>query len=417
MKVLFVNTYDIEGGAALAAYRLFRSVVNSGVEADFFCMHKKSGDNRVFNAENGLRRLAYRASFYLERKRLYEQYKSRSNVSKWSFNILPNLIKLPLEKKYDLIHLHWIGDSFISMRALGETKIPVLWTLHDSWAFTGGCHVPYNCVRYLKSCGDCPQLKSGSENDLSRAIYNAKQKCYESLAGLKIITPSEWLAKCARNSSLLSKKDIDVIPNGIDGDIFKPMDKKEARKRLGLDPDKKIILFSGMAAVNNVNKGFHHLVSALKMLYNQFDDIELLVLGDLQPANAPNLEYKINYSGKIADQSVVALYNSAADLMVLPSIQENLPNTIIEAFACATPAIAFNIGGIGDIIDNKVNGCLIKPFDISEFSSAISWMLQDSARMRALGNSAREKFTKKFTVESMGKNYIELYNRMISGKK
>lgn len=416
MRILFVNTYDIEGGAAIAAYRLYQAVKKAGIDADFFCMHKKTEDAGVIAVDSFFKKMAYRAAFYVERKALYGQYKSKLNTSKWSFNILPNFIMPPLEEHYDLIHLHWIGDSFISMSALQKIKIPVVWTLHDSWAFTGGCHVPFDCRKYIKICRNCPQLKSGSENDLSLAIFNAKRKCYDNLNNLKIITPSNWLAEMARKSSLLSGKDIRVIPNGIDGEIFVPICKDEARKRLGLNTDKKIVMFSGVAAASNINKGFHFLIAALKKLSAGVDNFELLVVGDSRPDRPPEVNYKINYSGRITDESVIALYNAAADVVVVPSMLENLPNTIIEAFATATPVVAFNVGGISDIIDDKTNGCLVKPFDVGELAGAISWILADDCRRRKMSVNARSKYLQNFTVGRMASDYMEFYHKVLREK-
>jgi glycosyltransferase involved in cell wall biosynthesis len=416
MRILFVNTYDIEGGAAIAAYRLYRAVKKAGMDADFFCMHKKTEDDGVIAVDSFFKKLAYRTAFYIERQALYAQYKSKLNTSKWSFNILPNFIMPPLKNHYDLIHLHWIGDSFISMSALQKIKIPVVWTLHDSWAFTGGCHVPFDCRKYIKTCRNCPQLQSGSENDLSLAIFNAKRKCYDNLKNLKIVTPSNWLAEMAGKSSLLSGKDISVIPNGIDGDIFAPVCKDEARNRLGLNKDKKIVMFSGVAATSNVNKGFHFLIAALKKLSAGVDNFELLVVGDSRPDRPPEVNCKINYSGRITDESAVALYTAAADVVVVPSMLENLPNTIIEAFAAATPVVAFNVGGISDIIDDKTNGCLVKPFDAGELAGAISWILADDRRRQKMSASARNKYLQNFTVGRMASDYIEFYRKVMREK-
>ncbi len=421
MRILFVNTYDAEGGggAAIAAGRLCGAVKEAGAEADFFCLYpRKNGcAEGTLTVESPFMRFAHRASFYIERAALYGQYGSKLDISKWSFNILPNFIRPPAGKKYDLIHLHWIGDSFINMRSLAAFAggIPVVWTLHDSWAFTGGCHVPYECKKYQRNCGNCPQLKSGVENDLSRAIFNIKQKAYASLENMRIVSPSRWLAGCARSSGLLANRDVRVIANGIDGGVFMPVNKREARLKLGINPEKKVVLFSGPAALNNVNKGFHFLIAALKQLYGRIDDIELVVAGDREPSAAPELKYKINYAGRISERSVMALYNAAADLLVSPSMQENLPNTIIEAFACGTPAAAFNIGGTGEIIDDKVNGCLVKPFDVGELAGAIEWALSEVGRLAKLGAAAREKFDREFTARKMCLEYMRLYEEMLTG--
>ena len=274
--------------------------------------------------------------------------------------------------------------------------MPIVWTLHDSWAFTGGCHVPGNCQGYKERCGGCPQLGSQHAWDLSRWVWNRKRKFWRGIP-LTIVTPSRWLADCARSSSLLGDRRIEVIPNGIDVNQYRPVEKQEARAILGLPQEQKLVLFSAMNATCDMNKGFPYLEAALRRLFEDgwHERMELMVVGQSTPSTPVNTGVPHRFLGVLRDEISMRLAYSAADVTVMVSAQENLPNSIMESLACGTPVVAFNVGGVPHLVEHQVNGYLAQPFSIDDLSAGLSFVLSDEERLAPVVRSvARQDRTR-----------------------
>jgi glycosyltransferase involved in cell wall biosynthesis len=286
--------------------------------------------------------------------------------------------------------------------------------MHDSWAFTGGCYLPGDCTRYRESCGKCPMLNSSEEDDLSRRIWQRKKKAWHGL-NLTVVAPSHWMADCARASSLFRDTRIEVIPNGMDVHSYKPFDKQTAREHFSLPHDKKLILFGAYGATSDRNKGFHLLTEALPKLAatTQPDMIDLVVFGIAESHKLAELGLKTHYLGWLSDDTRLAQLYSAVDVFVLPSIQENLPYTAMEAMACGTPCVAFNQGGVPDLIDHKQNGFLAHPYEPDDLARGIAWVLEDSARRKDLSNHARHKVERNFSVGMIAERHMELYREIL----
>ncbi|MBU7008193.1 glycosyltransferase involved in cell wall biosynthesis [Peptococcaceae bacterium DYL19] len=295
---------------------------------------------------------------------------------------------------------------------------PIIWTLHDSWAFTGGCHLPFDCVRYRDGCKKCPILNSSKEKDISSRVMERKQRAWKSI-NLTIVTPSKWLGECARSSMLFKNNRIETIPNGIDTGVFKPIGREVAREILSLPLDKKLLLFGAVNSTRDPNKGFQFLQQALqKMNSSGWGDIaQALVFGGLEPANRLEIGLKTTFLGRLQDDISLALLYSAADVFVAPSIQENLPNTVMEALACGTPCVAFNIGGMPDMIEHQRNGYLARPFEADDLARGIAWALEDNSRREALSHRAREKVEQEFDIKLIAGKYHELYREILSRKQ
>ena len=331
--------------------------------------------------------------------------------SPYSVQWLPdNLAAQVAQINPDVIHLHWINGGYLKIETIARFKKPIIWTLHDMWAFTGGCHITKDCMNYTNSCGTCPQLHSNKEKDLSRWIWQRKARAWQNL-NLTIVTPSHWLAKCAASSSLLKNVRIEVIPNGLDTQQYKPIEKSVARSILSLPEDKQLILFGAMSATSDPNKGFNFLQSALQNLSQSGwgEQVELVVFGSSQPKNPTELGLKSHYLGRLNDDISLSLVYAAADVFIAPSVQDNLPNTVMESLACGTPCVAFDIGGMPDMIEHQQNGYLAKPFDIDDLARGITWVLEDEERLQKLGSNGREKIEQNFSLEIQAYNYLSVY--------
>ena len=275
-----------------------------------------------------------------------------------------------------------------------------------------------NANRYTKSCGTCPQLASTRDWDLSRWVWQRKAKAWKNL-NLTIVTPSVWLAKCARESSLFKDKQVKVIPNGLDINTYRPINKKLARELLHLPQNKQLILFLSLRATSDQRKGFHLLKPALQELSQAGwqEKLELMVVGASRPEKPPELGFKSHYLSTLKDDMTLALAYSAADAFIAPSVQDNLPNTVLEAIACGTPCIAFKIGGMPDMIEHQQNGYLAEPYKIEDFSRGVAWVLENDERHQKLSYRAREKAEQEFSSKILASRYSSLFNEILDRSK
>ena len=411
MKILYLNGADIEGGAAKAATRLLHGIHALGAEARLY-VQRKYGDAPLVDGPRSM----FGKALGLARPTL-EQLVSGITPGKangpFCAALLPDGLSMRLKgASADLIHLHWVA-RMMRLETLSLLTAPIVWTLHDSWAFTGGCYLPGDCTRYRQSCGACPVLGCAKESDLSHRVWRRKEEAWRGL-NLTIIAPSRWMAACARASSLLGKLRIEVIPNGVDVQSYKPVEKHAARKRYSLPKDKKLILFGGKSATLDPNKGFHLYQEALRELAanTRNDQVELVFFGSLEPDKLSDLGFKSHYLGWQDDDIGLAQLYSAADVFVLPSIQESLGYTVMEAMACGTPAVAFSQGGVPDLIDHRQNGYLAKPYEPSDLARGLGWIIEDKHRWQELSFNARRKIENAFAMEKVAKRHLDLYQEL-----
>lgn len=414
MKVLLLNSTDIQGGAARAAYRLHSGLRAQGLDSAIFVQQKFSSESTVFAAETKLEKAisAIRPTLDALPVRLYKQPPFSFFSPQW----LPGGVSKKIEKfNPDVVNLHWICKGFVGIRDIAAIKRPVVWTLHDMWAFTGGCHYTHGCESYRDSCGSCPQLNSRRKHDLSHLVWRMKKGAWKDL-DITIVTPSSWLADCVRSSSLLGRKRVEVIPNGIDTEKYRPFDKMTARKLLNLPLDKKLILFGALGAASDPRKGFSFIKPALERLCDTGwrDQVQLVVFGTSEGVETG---FTTHFLGSLNDDLTLSLAYSSADVFVLPSTEDNLPNTIMEALSCGTPCVAFDIGGISDMIVHMQNGYLVSPFDTEALAGGISWVIGNDERMMKLGESARNKAISEYSQKVQAERYIELFSELAEKHK
>ena len=410
MKILIVNTSDIEGGAARAAYRLHQALLENKINCQMLVISKKSDDYTVH-------------SFYKKRDQLINKLRSffdtfpiRRYKNKTLFSPAwissPSVVNKINSLNPDVVHLHWINAGMLSIDDLTKIKAPIVWSLHDMWAFTGGCHYDELCGAYKKECGECVVLASNKKNDISRKIHNKKLYSYSKIEDITIVGLSRWLTDCARDSSLFQDKKVVNLPNPIDCKVFHSFEKLNARELWNFPKDKKLVLFGAMGATSDFRKGFFELSEAFK--YINRGDVEFIVFGSSKPLNPPDIGCKTTYIGRLSDDvSLVTLY-SAVDIMVVPSKQENLSNAIMESLACATPVIGFDIGGNSDLIDHKKNVYLAQPFDSVDLANGIEWVL-DNENYAELCFDARAKVVNNFDSKVVAEKYANLYKKIING--
>jgi glycosyltransferase involved in cell wall biosynthesis len=416
MKIASLSTFDIQGGAARAAYRLHQGLNQIDVESWILCQSKFSQDPKVIGGKtsSGIEQVKTGLRLSLDQLPL-KRYPHKSKQLFSPHWLASKAGKRVAQLNPDIINLHWIGAGYLKIETLAQFQSPLVWTLHDMWSFTGGCHYNQSCDRFTAACGACPQLVSNRELDLSRQIWRRKQKAWRDL-NLTVVTPSRWLGNNAKASSLFSDRRVEVIPYGLDTDTYRPIDQATARKLLKLPQDKQLILFLSLNATSDERKGFHLLQPALQQLSQSGwqDKLELMVVGASIPENPPELGFKAHYLGTLTDDLTLALVYSAADVFVASSLQDNLPNTVLEAIACGTPCVAFDIGGMPDMIEHQQNGYLASPFVVEDLAQGVGWVLEDPTRLKTLGYYARTKATQEFALKIQARRYQNLYQEILA---
>lgn len=415
MNLLILNTFDNQGGAAIATYRMHRGLRSLGVNSNMLVQEKRTDDLNVIGPQGKLQKAIAMLRPHIERVSL-TLYKSRQKVifsSAW----LPEKVPSEITRiKPDIVHLFWINGGFLRIESIKRFNAPIVWTLHDMWPFTGGCHYDDGCGKFEKSCGDCPILNSNQEGDLSRRIWSRKQEAWKDVP-ITVVATSRWLANMARSSTLFQDRRIEVIPNGIDENKYKPANKQAARAAYNLPQDKRLILFSAFSATSDKRKGNHFLEQALEVMSRAGwgDRVELVVVGASHPpANSMNLGMKVHYMGQLHDEVSQVLLYSAADVLVAPSMQENLSNTVMESLACGTPVVAFEIGGMPDMIDHRRSGYLAVPFDAVDLAEGIMWVIENEERRIILGKNARQTVLERFTLPAVASRYLSLYRSLFN---
>ena len=411
MKILIVSKSDLDGGAARASYRLHKSLLASKVDSKMLVLNKKSDDFRVLSELSRFMLIINKVRSFFERVPLY-LYRSRIKTP-FSSAWVPfgNLVDRINRLEPDIVHLHWVSGGMLRLEELSRIHAPIVWTLHDMWVFTGGCHYNEDCLKFNSKCGSCAILKSKVEYDLSRITWNRKNKAFSNINTLILVGLSKWICDEAKRSSLLFNKKVINLPNPIDTNIYKPLDSLTSRNLWDLPINKKLVLFGAMNATSSPRKGYLELCESLSKLAS--DNVELVIFGSSEPREPQRLHFKTHYLGKLCDdQSLVALY-SAVDVMVVPSLQENLSNAIMESLACGTPVVGFNIGGNGDLIIHKQTGYLARQGDSNDLACGIEWVLS-TVEYDKLCKNAREKVLKEFDSRVISKKYLDLYKDILN---
>ena len=408
MKILTLSAADRIGGAGIAAYRLHRALLQSGHEAEMLVWRKVTTDPTVhrLGEQLGIRQRAQRRLAAGRHRRQLQRNPRQAGAGYWSLNQFAYPIASAINSfGADLIHLHWIGDNFLPIAELARIRAPLVWTLHDMWAFTGGCHYADECRRYGDDCGHCPQLIHPRADDISAGILREKKRAWAQLP-VTVVCPSRWLANCAGQSGLLRNKRIETIPNPIDHDVFKPLDKSMARRAFNLPLDRQLVLFGAVGGTADPRKGFAYLRDALGGL-DAANGIELVVFGG-EWAEELALDLPLHPVGQLRDEQSLCLLYNACDVYVLPALQDNLPNTLMEALACGTPSVAFDSGGVADLVQHKQNGYLAGLRDSADLLKGIQWTLSQAWYAEALHQQSAERYS----TERISEQYIDLYRSL-----
>lgn len=415
MRVLIVNTSDRSGGAAVAANRLMMALNNHGVKVKMLVRDKISDSLTIVALPKSpllhwnflWERFVIYCRLHFSRKHLFEIDLANTGS---------DITRLPEFQEADVIHLHWINQGMLSLgtiRKILRSGKPVVWTMHDIWPATGLCHVTLGCRYFTSVCHQCRLLPGGgSDNDLSTSVWRKKERMLDG-ESIFFVACSRWLAGEAKASGLLKGQKITSIPNPIDIHVYKPGDRMEARRRLGLKEDRQYILFASQR-VTNENKGMDYLIEACRQLHD-LPQVTVLILGGHAEEVAPQLSLDAVPLGYVNDERRIVEIYQAADVFVLPSLSENLPNTIMEAMACGLPCVGFRVGGIPEEIDHKRNGYVAEYRNACDLANGIRWVLT-SAKSDELSRDCVRKVTQNYSQQSVALRYIDVYEQAMALK-
>ncbi len=415
MQVVHLSESD-SGGAGRATLRLHQGLRRFGVDSQMLVQLKYSDNPTVFSPQTIQGKLSAKLKLAERLDALPLNFYPQRDATDFSLQWIPDKITANVAKLApDVVNLHWVCHGYVAIETIAKLNKPIVWTLHDMWAFTGGCHYAQDCDRYKIYCGTCPQLGSHKNWDVSRWVWQRKAKAWKDL-NVTIVTPSTWLAKCASSSSLFQNWRVEVIANGLDIQQYKPIPRQVAREILNLPQDKQLILFGAMYPNSDRRKGFHWLQQALQRLLSTqwIDQTELVIFGASRPKEPIELGLNAHYLGRLNDDISLSVVYAAADVFVAPSTQDNLPNTVMEALACGTPSVAFNIGGMPDMIEHQQNGYLAQPLNSEDLAQGIIWVLENKQRHQKLCDRAREKAEQEFSLEIQARCYESLYQELQS---
>lgn len=415
MRVTLISARSHSGGAAQATVRLHRALRARGLDSTLRAPCIDGAEPGVFPV--GFWPTARHAQLRLALDQLPRWLSGSFGPDQFTTALGPAPLGLATAlSKADLLHLHWIGKGALPLRRLASVRQPVVWTLHDMWPVTGGCHYDAGCGRFTATCGRCPVLGSRRAQDLSRRVLEAKRDAYSRL-DLTFLAPSRWMAETVQASALGQEVPVRAIPNALDRQAFAPVNASLARSAMALPARATVIAFAAMGGAAEPRKGFDLLAAALPALRDRLasHELHLLVIGG--PADAAAAAtMPTTGTGYLSTEQAVAQALSAADVLIAPSRQDNLPNTVLEALACGVPAVAFDVGGLPDLIHHRRNGYLARPFDADDLARGAAWVLEDPERHATLRQAARES-TARFAPEVVASQHISLYREILDRRR
>lgn len=423
MKITHLSTFDLAGGAAKAGYRLHEGLLKIGQESQILSLYKTSTDNDHVLAYQPNSLVNNPDSIYCNHIQNHYINNNRTPISNTLFSLGYsgfNVAQLPWLINSDIINLHWITSGFLSplnIKEILDLGKPVVWTLHDMWSFTGGCHYSARCEGYKNNCLNCPQLSE----DIFQLPYHLLQEKVDFFnhPNLVIVTPSQWLAKCAKESKVFQHNTIEVIPYSLDTNIFQPVNKSEAKEKLKLNPH-DIILLVGAVTGNEKRKGFIELINSLKICQNnpQFasliknNTLKICCFGELND-EFNDLDITVIPFGNINCEEELSLIYSAADIFILPSLEDNFPNTMLESMSCGTPVMAFDVGGMPDLIQDQISGIIIPFNNVQLMSDKIIQLINDRSLCQKMGQKSRNIISHNYHLSVQANNYYKLYQELL----
>lgn len=403
-KILIINSTFSKGGAAQIAWILHNALKKTVEFTSYFAYGRGSeiNDERTFRFASQLEVYFHAFLTRITGLQGYGSYLSTKQLEKFI-----------LQEKPDLIHLHNLHGYYLNLSFIkfsGRLNIPIIWTLHDGWSITGRCGYFFECSLWKTGCGNCPNLSWYPKTyfDSSAFMWKKKNNYFTSKWNPIIICPSQWLADKVKHS-YLNKFRIKIIPNGIDTEMFRPKDKVGVRKKLGIDPDKKVILFVA-ADLREERKGVSYFFEALQ--YIRANNWMVLTAGKRVNLNRKIKMTNIKQLGCISNKNLICDIYNAADISCISSLDEVFGLTVTESMACGIPVAGFKVGGVLEQVTDDC-GILVEPRDVKGLGMAIDELLGNDEKRKTFSMRCRERVLGNYSIEKFKERYINLYKSVL----
>lgn len=400
------------GGAAVAAHRLHKAFLDGGQQSHLLYLHGQDLPERSTES-------AFPANeFDMVSSKLISHllFNKRTQEANTAFNSPEPGVEIhehPQVLEADIVNVHWV-TGFMNLQAIAklvQLKKPIVFTLHDEWLYTGGCHYTNGCDGFLQGCPGCPQLDVDLEF-WPRAVMQEKLDMWHFDKNFSIVTPSRWLLDRALRSPLMKKLEGRNIENSLDAEFFVKMDKTECRKKLEIEEGKVVLLF-GCSDHSEKRKGAHLLREAIEQLSKKWSQKLLLVTYGRDAEVFKGLDVDQKHLGVIDNiEDMVMVYN-ASDVMALPSLEDNLPNAMLEAFACGVPVLGFDVGGVSEVVQDNINGRLLPPKGTQEMGEAILDCLKDPSLLQKWSQGLREDAKSRFSIQKQSSSYLDFFEKLL----
>ena len=372
---------------ASPANRLHKAFLKAGMDSSLLCLYNELDEQKPISSLGRKAKWISRVNNWIE---TYLKRKMTSQYGIFSYPVIgSDISELDVVKDADVIYIHWVLNGFLSLDSFNQLlklNKRIIFFMHDMWTITGGCHHSFGCDKYMNQCHNCKFFIGNKEKDLSYKEFNEKKKLFSTYENISFIAPSKWLFDCAKQSALTKEKPVFYIPNYLDDDIFKPFEKSVAKNLLNIDQDEIVIAF-GAISIESPYKGWEYLKEALELLYQDgnFKNVSILIFGSgYKKEITEAIPFKIKFVGYLSNEYAINLMYNAADVFIAPSIAEVFGYVILESLRCGTPVVAFNTGGIPDLIEHKENGYLAQYKDAKDLAAGIKYCLGNQIKGYAL---------------------------------
>ena len=414
MKILLVSSSDKLGGAGIANWRLYQGLKNQGADVHMLVQYKNTVDPEVIEIKSTQEKLRFTIRHKIEQRKTEKLKPTRKfTLQNTSFSDFKKRIELI---NPDIIHIQWAHKSFFNITDLSKIDTPILFTMHDMWAFTGGCHYSLDCLGYISNCENCPVISVKSKQSIAAELFKIKKETFSNKQNLHFVALSNWMYNEANKSTVLTKNKIHEIPNLLRVNDYKIINKEQARYILNLPNDKTILLFGSLGGKTDPRKGFNILIKAIDNLDAEIKDQLLgIIIGEECQSSDSLLPIETISIGSLQDKTSLNVAYCAANFCIFPSIQEAFGLMALESLACGTPVCGFNETGLSDIVTHMETGYLAKNRSESDLSKAIQYMIKLDKELNIAERCKKQ--AENFNEGTITKRYLELYKEILNPSK